>query len=96
MASVKHSICVIRMVMAWNCIGTDRKKNGRERRMAASRCIHDHWIWIHYWRRQNRSERWRSQKQQQIGKGIDHPQNYAEGCYHKTKKPKDQVASPSH
>jgi len=31
-----------------------RKKNGRVRRTAASRCTRDHWIWIHYWRRHNR------------------------------------------
>src|SRR5438093_1954260 len=37
------------MVMAWNCIGTGRKKNGRVRRTADSRCIRDHWTWIHYW-----------------------------------------------
>src|ERR1700756_4816151 len=45
------------MAMAWNCIGTGPKKNGRVRRTAASRCIRDRWIWIHYWRRRNRNKK---------------------------------------
>ena len=51
---------VIRRVMAWNCIGTGPKKNGRARRTVGSRCIRDHWIWIHCWRRRNppRRDRW--------------------------------------
>src|SRR6478672_9228520 len=45
------------MVMAWNCIGSGPRKNGRVRRRAASRCIRDRWIWIHYWRRRNRNKK---------------------------------------
>ena len=34
----------------------DPDGNGRVRRTVASRCIRGHWIWTHYWRRQNRSK----------------------------------------